>query len=134
MNKRSLADSNSVPTLYRYVNLPLNHSCILYAYFCNCIVPVWLIFSFQSSESAFFRLGELGVTLNFDKYPWGLEPWGGAFTGKGGWGIFRIFPCKENEEKEKRERNKRERKTEKESRKRNWGRSRRGCQIFPNIN
>ena len=32
---------------------------------------------------------------------------GGVFTGKGGGGIFRIFPCKENEEKEKRERNER---------------------------
>ena len=46
---------------------------------------------------------------------------GGAFTGKAGGGIFRIFLCKENEEKEKRERNKRERKTEKESRKRKRG-------------
>ena len=61
-------------------------------FFAKCIVPLWLIFSFQPSKSAFFRPGELGVPPKFDKCPWGLEPWNGAFTGKaGGEGEFSVL-------------------------------------------
>ena len=45
---------------------------------------------------------ELGVTPKFWQVSLGIGTLGGgAFTGKGGGGIFRIFPSKENEEKEK---------------------------------
>ena len=48
INKNSLRDSNTIPTLWKYTSLPLDYKYILCTFFVCCIVPVWLIFSFKS--------------------------------------------------------------------------------------
>ena len=59
----------------------------------NGLFPYGLYFPFSQVNQHFLDLGNYGYLLNFDKCPWGLEPWGGNLRERGRRGLweFSVF-------------------------------------------